>query len=100
MLGKDTIIEIRCPASKVQLDLLTEVNSKKWYVIPKSNYIKIKINKTSTNVVYELEDVELNMKHPLGYNYYLQIQGMLHIMQKKKLYFNDLEPTDIFGLQY
>ena len=87
MLGKDTIIEIRCPASKVQLDLLTEVNSKKWYVIPKSNYIKIKINKTSTNVVYELEDVELNMKHPLGYNYYLQIQGMLHIMQKKKIVF-------------
>lgn len=85
LLGDNALIEIKCPASKLHQDLASEIKSRKWYLVPKmENFCFRSSSKFGDNLIHECssEDLELNMKHPMGYKYYHQIQGMLHLMDK------------------
>lgn len=84
LVGDIEILEVKCPFSKQDVDIVKEINCKKWYLKSSSPVLNATLYQSGNISVYEFElgDIIFNLQHPLGWNYHHQIQGMLHIMGK------------------
>lgn len=79
----DKILEIKCPFSKIDSDLLKITHEGKWFIKFCDSRINGELREKDGVKVYIFEesDVVFNLKNKQGNSYYHQVQGMLHIMK-------------------
>ena len=84
-ITNDKIIEIKCPFSKIGTDLIKLISEGKWFVKFTDTVMNAELRESNGVKVYLFAGNELafNMKNAQGFNYYHQVQGILHIMNKE-----------------
>ncbi|KAG8186621.1 hypothetical protein JTE90_019942 [Oedothorax gibbosus] len=79
-------IEIKCPETKIDKDILREIATGKLYVKYNTTHMYPELfTHGDINVyVFPNDDICLNVKHQQGQFYYHQVHGMMHLSGKKR----------------